>query len=351
MLKDELRDSVCRYVNSKEVKERLTVPSSQAIIVDDLAQGEYNLNYLLRVFDGDGKEKDKNRAYVFRVNTGSQMQLKDQIGYEYRALEILGDSGVTPRPIYLDGSKKDIPYGLLIMEYLPGRPLNYATDLKRAAYTFAKIHSIPVSDTDAAALVKEEYPFTAIYKEADCLLKTFFACERVDSELKEMFYRIMDWAYKAKEEEKYFRSDPWQCIINTEVNSHNFIVNEDRGITYLIDWEKPILGEPAQDLSHFLIRTTTLWKADYILSTEEEKYFLTEYLKGVPGSPLKSTLLERVEMFKPFIHLRAVSWCAMAWVEYTSPGRLLRNEDTFTKIKSYVEPNFIKELFPNIKFK
>lgn len=349
MLKDELRNSVSHYVNSKGIKDKLGVLYNQNIVVDDLAQGEYNLNYILRILD-KGKEKNKNKTYVFRINTGSQMQLKKQIEYEYRALEILGESGVTPRPIYLDGSKKDIPYGLLIMEYLPGRPLNYVTDLRGAAHTFARIHSIPIDQADTDSLIKEDYPFTAIYKEADWLLETFFACERVEPELKAMFYKIMDWAMQAKEEEKYFRLNPWQCLINTEVNSHNFIVNEERGITYLIDWEKPILGEPAQDLSHFLIRTTTQWKADYTLSAQEERYFLTEYLKGISESAVKSTLLERVEMFKPFIHLRAVSWCAMAWVEYTTPGRLLRNEDTFTKIKRYLESNFLKELFHFIKF-
>ena len=88
----------------------------------------------------------------------------------------------------------------------------------------------------------------------------------------------------------------------------------------------------------------------YTLSAQEEKYFLTEYLKGIEESSVKSTLVDRVEMFKPFIHLRAVSWCAMAWVEYTNPGRLLRNEDTFTKIKRYIEPNFLRQLFTNIKY-
>jgi hypothetical protein len=47
-------------------------------------------------------------------------------------------------------------------------------------------------------------------------------------------------------------------------------------------------------------------------------------------------------MFKFFNYLRAISWCAMAWTEYTEPGRQLVNMDTFEKIKAYIEPSFIK---------
>ena len=35
----------------------------------------------------------------------------------------------------------------------------------------------------------------------------------------------------------------------------------------------------------------------------------------------------------------------MAWVEYTRPGRLLRNEKTFEKILDFLEPDFLVNLF------
>jgi thiamine kinase-like enzyme len=113
---------------------------------------------------------------------------------------------------------------------------------------------------------------------------------------------------------------------------------------FLIDWEKPIYGEPAQDLSHFLIATTTLWKQNYVLSGEEEDLFIDNYLAALPSCPQAETLRDRVEMFKFFNYLRAVSWCAMAWTEYIEPGRLLNNRDTFDKIRQYLEPEFLKKI-------
>jgi thiamine kinase-like enzyme len=143
-------------------------------------------------------------------------------------------------------------------------------------------------------------------------------------------------------------------VINTEVNSHNFIVNRKKGSCHLIDWEKPILGEPAQDLSMFLIATTTLWKSEKILSLQEEEDFIRKYLQKMKIEMSKSeelsgipinTLRERITMFKFFNYLRAISWCAMAWTEYVQPGRVLQNPDTFEKIKMYIEPAFIQRCF------
>jgi hypothetical protein len=57
--------------------------------VTPLAQGEYNLNYLIA---------SDSIQLVFRVNIGTQIVRDDQIVYEYRALELLKHSGVTPRP-------------------------------------------------------------------------------------------------------------------------------------------------------------------------------------------------------------------------------------------------------------
>jgi aminoglycoside phosphotransferase (APT) family kinase protein len=137
-------------------------------------------------------------------------------------------------------------------------------------------------------------------------------------------------------------------VINTEVNSHNFIVNQKNQSCHLIDWEKPILGEPAQDLSMFLIATTTMWKRSYLLSSEEEEAFISQYDKNIPDCSYKTTLRERIEMFKFFNYLRAISWCAMAWTEYTNGERQLVNRDTFNKISTYLDAQFIQKIFSEV---
>ena len=279
-----------------------------------------------------------------RVNTGSQMNLANQIAYEYQALKLLSPTGVTPKPFYLDDTKKEIPYGILVMEYLPGKPLDYSCNLDKAAQTFAKVHAMEFSAEEVEFLVKEPGPFTGIYNEAANLLEKYFSCPQADLQIANLLEKIMFKAEERKKDEKYLLENPWLRVINTEVNSHNFIVNSETGSCHLIDWEKPIYGEPAQDLSHFLIATTTMWKQDYVLSKEEEELFICSYLQYLPSCPQVKTLRERVKMFKFFNYLRAVSWCAMAWTEYIEPGRPLSNLDTLKKIKIYLEPTFLKEI-------
>lgn len=328
---ERLLPSVKRYVES--LRFRAALGLREGVEVGFLAQGEYNLNYFLQ---------SGGQRYVLRVNTGSQLNLDNQIAYEYRALELLRPSGVTPRAFYLDDTRQEIPYGLMVMEYLPGRPLDYRSDLAAAARTFARIHGMEFSAEEVEFLVREPGPLTGIYKEAERLLEKYFSCPRSDPTVAALLEKLLLRAGERKKEEKYLAEDPWLRVINTEVNSHNFIVNPASGSCHLVDWEKPIYGEPAQDLSHFLIATTTMWKQNYILSREEEELFISTYLQCLPPCPQAKTLRERVEMFKFFNYLRAVSWCAMAWTEYSGPGRPLSNPDTFEKIKAYLEPDFLE---------
>lgn len=337
MLYQQLCNRISEYVNDEQFKSALDLTGQ--VQVSYLAQGEYNLNYLL---------ENRGRHYVLRINTASQMQLENQIAYEFQALRLLEPSGVTPEPYYLDDSRKVIPYGMLVMEYIPGEPLDYREDLGYAARTFASIHNLELNPAKSQFLIKTPGPLTGIFNEASRYLEVYFKCETANPEVQSMLKKVVRKAEGKKQEEKALLEKPWLAIINTEVNSHNFIVNRERKTCHLIDWEKPIYGEPAQDLSMFVIATTTLWKRNYRISPEEEKDFLEVYKQNLPPAPYLDSLEERVDLFKYFNYLRAISWCAMAWTEYTKPGRPLVNRDTFEKIKMYIDPAFIINSFPQV---
>ncbi|NIA31801.1 MAG: phosphotransferase, partial [Actinobacteria bacterium] len=139
------------YARRKSIQELF---GTKNISVKFLAQGEYNVNFLL--------SSAKLQA-VLRLNTGSQMHLENQIAYEFRTLEILQNTGVTPRPLYLDDSRKISPHGMLVMEYLPGRWLEYENDYLKAVGIFAKIHSVKYFPN--SGLVAADKPASAILKE------------------------------------------------------------------------------------------------------------------------------------------------------------------------------------------
>jgi hypothetical protein len=166
-----------------------------------LAQGEYNVNYRF-THPADG------RRLLLRVNCGSQMHLEDQIGYEYRALKMLEITGRTPRVFYVDGSKKYLDHGVLVMEELPGHALDYRSELMRAADILADIHSLkvpehmipaPGDESGLAALICPPDPLRAILEECEQMVSVYMASPLGDSSTKQMIRKLLDrgWAFRA----------------------------------------------------------------------------------------------------------------------------------------------------------
>ncbi len=335
-----LQPDVKQYLTEKNMKGVPHWDAEQSIDVQPLAQGEYNMNYLV---SQDG------RRWVFRVNIGTQIDRDDQIRYEFRALRLLEATGVTPRPYYLD----DTPgltdgegkiYGVLLMEYLPGEMLDYRRDLEAAARLFARVHTCPIAE-EANHLIREARPLSMTYEECSRLLPVYLESDLADPALRDYLHEVLAWAEKARHNERYFLDDPWPCLINTEVNSGNFIANRQQETLHLVDWEKPLWGDPSQDLSHFCVPTTTLWKTDYQMSSQDKQRFLEAYKAALPDPHLRETIEARVRLRDPFNCLRGISWSAMAWVTYQTGEHALRNADTFRKVDAYLDLEFVRGLF------
>lgn len=321
------------YVAWKPYRDALGLPARQTEEYRLLAQGEYNRNYLFC-------HPVTKKMLVLRVNCGSQMHLADQIGYEYDTLLLLKDSGRTPVPYYVDGSLEKIGHGVMVMEFLPGRGMDYRTDLACGAECLADIHSIPVGPD--SHFIRPDDPLKAILLECEEMVSTYMESELGDDKTKKKIRKLLDMGWRRWEQEP--SGHGYECCINTELNSTNFLINGPGKANYLIDWEKPIYGDPAQDLGHFLAPTTTLWKTDVILTPEEMEGFLDDYIRQVDGRFDTGGLKERTYIYIPITCLRGITWCAMAWVEYQQPGRLLMNQSTFQKLEAYLEDGFLDKI-------
>ncbi len=302
-----------------------------------LGQGEYNMNYLIQ---------QENNAWVLRINTGSQLDFPDgeQIAYEYNTLRLLEPADIGPIPYFLDNSFECLPFGIMGMSYLPGEALDYRTDLTTAVRLMAHYHQLTFP-SEKIHLIREEKPLSWIYDRCACKLKIYFNSDLVDPELKAYLMDVLAWADNARHHEVYFLNDPWQCIINTEVNNSNWIVDRSAESIHLVDWEKPLWGDPSQDLSHFRVPTTTLWKTNYRLSLDEKTSMLTAYKNELHDAHLRDTIEERTRLRDPFNCLRAVAWCALAWVQYQHGDRPLKNPDTYQRLSMYLDLNFVRHLF------
>lgn len=263
-------DAFESYVHSADFLEKLGLSTGMKLDFSPLGQGEYNANFSFT-------HPLTNQKLVLRVNTGSQMHLDNQISYEFSALRDLAPSGRTPKALFCDDSKAVLPCGTLVMEWLPGRALRYESDLAVAAEILADIHALSVpSDTK---LIRAKHPAQEIYEECLVMAQQYLDWDDAEKEvcrlLEELIREIGRLPLAAE-------SNAPCCIVNTELNSGNFLINEGAK-SYLIDWEKPLLSEPAQDLGHFLVPTTTFWKTDVILTAEEIGDFVQRYLKAVDG--------------------------------------------------------------------
>ena len=316
------------FLRSDAFLTPLGLPTGTILKFSPLGQGEYNTNYTFTHPNG--------QKLVLRINTGSQMHLDDQIGYEFSALQNLAPSGRTPKALFCDSAMN-----CLVMEHLPGRPLRYETDLAAAAEIFADIHALPVPAD--RRLLEPENPLEAIIDECRQMVSHYYSWEGSDPVVRRLL-ETLEKEISAKD--LAAPTGIRKCIVNTEVNSGNFLINPE-GTSYLIDWEKPLISEPAQDLGHFLVPTTTFWKTDVILKPEDIRHFVSCYVRAVEGRFETESLMERLPLYFTVTCLRGVTWCAMAFREYSEPGRAIANADTFAKIKSYLQPDFLENLLHN----
>ena len=326
-------DAFHQYLRSAEFLGSLGLEEDTELSFSLLGQGEYNINYRF-VHPVSGQ------TLVLRINTGSQMHLDRQIEYEFAALRELEPSGRTPKALFCKG-RGELPYGLLVMEYLPGRALRYESDLPIAAGILADIHALPLRET--TPLLRPEHPAQAIYDECLQMAEHYLTWDKAEADGCRLIETLI------AEIGRLPLSAPTcaqRCIVNTELNSGNFLI-DPRGRSYLVDWEKPLISEPAQDLGHFLAPTTTFWKTDVILSPEEIQHFVGQYEKAVGDRLDIASLRERLPLFFTVNCLRGVTWCAMAMREYSQPGRQLLNRDTFSKIKAYLSADFLENILRN----
>lgn len=327
------------YVDANDdLHDALGVRRGSHLPLSPFAQGEYNANYALDL--GEPGAARAQRRLLVRVSLGSQMHLPDQIGYEMAALRALEPSGRTPRALYVDGSHSRFPLGVGVEERLPGRPLRYETDLAEAAAVLADIHALP--EPIGTPFVTPAHPLASVVEECAQMYAAYEAWPQADPQVKAAVDRLFEVARAIATRDLDRPAPERRHIVNTELNSSNFLINDGpEARSYLIDWEKPVLGEVEQDLGHFLAPTTTFWKTDTVLTRADVERFVGLYEDAVAGRFSTKGLRERLDEYLTVTCLRGVTWCAMALTEYEGGGRPVTNADTYKKIKAYLAPEFL----------
>lgn len=260
-----------------------------------LSETESNINFLI-----DAEEQ----KYFFRLNKNSKLGLRNQIKYEYEALKTLGKTHVTPKVFFLDDSSTFFEYGALIMQYIEGRPLDYKGDMNEAAKIFARIHSLDIDNVNTSHFLKSENIVEESLDRSKSYLKNLISSE-IDIKLKLKLSELLEFCEKNKSCGDYFGKDRWNTINNTAPNAKNFIISETKRKGYLIDWEKPIISDPAVDIAYFLSPIVTSIHGDYIFSKDEEDNFFKRYIMNL--DKYDRDIVERVNTYRPYMTLELLS--------------------------------------------
>lgn len=321
-----------RLIKSREYREGLGLPENVEEKYEMLAAGEYNVNLSFT-------HPISGEKLILRINQGSQMHLDNQIEYEANTLKLLKDTGRTPRLYYVDGSKKYLDKGILVMEYLPGVALDYEKDLMKAADILVDIHRQALPKD--SGLIEAGEGFSFVLDECEEMFKHYTGSKYADKDIENRIRRLLDQGLAMSKSGEVHFDGLYKCLINTELNSTNFLINED-GKNYLIDWEKAVLGFPAQDIGHFLAPTSTFWKTDIILTKAEIDDFITRYIEKAGRYFDTKGIRESALAFIKINCLRGLSWCAMAFMQYKEADKEIMNESTRIKLGQYLEDGFIR---------
>ncbi len=391
---DKLQRATDYLSQNAELRHTLGIPKDALLEPHFLGRGEHNDNFVF-------EDPQTHTRFVLRVNRASQPFHANQVAYEFAALNAVKPSGCTPDPLYLDDTHSLIDAGVLVTGFCEGDELNFDSfqtedledDLNRVAHIMANIHAVPVL---------YDCP---LYHPQNPLLSLFDECiQRFETYLNSAFEdpRITDWVKRfiAASEPAAYRAVPSKdCthIINTETLPSHFLLphgnkkthtqkaqtEREKSATnatnraqateqsseqttgesatnagnraqateqtaqqapgFFVDWERPLIGEVAQDVAYFASPTTSYWDSDYLFTSEKREAFIEQYWSSVDGRFDRGSFDERFEAWLMMTALRSTTWCCKALISYhTDPETL--TPKAREKLPVYLSDEFMELL-------
>ncbi len=323
-----------------ELKNDIDVYLSYSNLLDDthkvifLSESKTNINFLIDA---------ESEKYLFRLNKESALGLRNQIRYEYDALKTLERSYVTPRTFFLDDSTTFFDYGVLIMQYIEGRTVEYRNqkDVYEAAQILGKIHSLDTEKIDVSNFITTDNIIEGSLNTSKIYLEDAFKSDKLDIDIKLKISKFLEWGEKNKDLGLYFEKDKWNTINNTEPEASNFIISAKKRKGILIDWEKPVVSDPSKDLAYFLSPITTMMDSGYMLSEDEKDNFFKTYIMYLDRRD--RDIVERVEVYTPFVYLESLS-------RHLNELAKLKDDEMqrIERLKEIINIDFIDKITKNI---
>ena len=240
------------------------------------------------------------------------------IVYQTACFERAAASGRTPRLHGVIAPAAGVPYGALIVDEIVGRPPRLPADTTAIADTLAAIHTLAVPDERAPLPVHDD-PVAATV--AVIRAQAAFLPEAgLPPESRRVIEDEIAWAEKFATESKGARHP--LALVGTDTHPGNFMIDR-QGRAIFVDLEKTLYGQPAIDLAHASLYTSTMWDSDCAaaLAPAEVRAFYAGYLAAVPRA-FGDRLRPWLEPMRRLTWLRTTTW-AVRWsvLSARAPGK------------------------------
>lgn len=296
------------------------------ISIKEMARGGYNINYLVEI--------DEHK-FVFRLNLDKYLDVVNQTEYEFEILKYLEGKEIAPKAYFIDTSKTNLEYDLLVEEFIENKPVQFGEQfLKNFGHLVRKLHLLPPSKNNLVirnldSLVNQ---WNFIKNKIDFIKRSGFNKEFLDF-ITDYIPRIERYVSECS---KLF---PVQdiCINHRDLVIEN-VLQTKKGLR-LIDWQSVIIDDPSYDLAFFLCDIVIEWNLNRTLTDKEKQIFLNSY--GV-----NKALWEKIKIRQPMIYLELFVWVAYraSYLRRKLVRNLVKEEDKGfiqKRIKAY--ENFLGE--------
>ena len=319
-----------------------------------LGMGEHNVNFRF-------SDPRSGHMYVLRVNVAPQPFHDNQVAYEFAALRALEASGRVPEVFYLDDSPEALGKGVLVIDFCKGDMLDFdharPGDLRCAAQIMADVHAVPVGDEARAVLFKPQDPLRTLFDECLERFEVYRSSAYEDARITRWARRFIDASSRALD----IPCEPADCVhvVNTETLPSHFLIpassaadaasNEEGSGRFcahpgsFVDWERPIIGEVAQDVAYLVSPTTTFWDSEFLFPASDIDAFVDDYWRAVDGRFERGSFDARFRAWRMMTALRSTTWCCRALVTYRS-AQTHKTNRTMEKLPIYLSDDFMELL-------
>ena len=323
--------------DNRELRDTLGIDSGAVLEAHPLGQGEHNENYWFA-------NPATGEKHVLRINVVSQPFHKNQVAYEFEALRVLAPCGRAPQPLYVDSSKKLLDKSAMVISFCEGQELDFDHlrdgDLDRCIELMADIHTVKIPSN------------CKLHRPEDSLSELFCECMQRYRIYRESGFgveRITRWAERyieaARRKVEATRPHDPCHIVNTEALPSHFLIPSDAASPepgFFIDWERPIIGEVAQDIAYFTSPTGTFWDSEYLMPKQQTDELVERYWAAGQGRLDRSGFDERFDAWKSVTALRSMMWCCKALALRKANPNYHMTQKALEKVPIYLSDEFLE---------